>query len=621
MHKLHTLILILSFSLFAQQSKLNIAVNELKPQGLDKSAAGIISDRIRSELINTGVFRVMERTEMETILKEQGFQHTGVCDDQSCLIEVGQLLGVDRMVAGSVGKIGSIYTISLRMINVATGEILFTVNEDCDCPVSKVLSKSTANIAVKLAQGAGGEVTKAAMVGKVGDIYITTDQTGASVEIDGKKIPGETPLTLEGFPAGEHRIVLRKYNYFGSKNITLNPNDLLKLHIEMSMGKGELKVFTKPQGATVYVDGINMGITPIMIRDVAAGEHLVRIVKRGYITGQNRVKIEIGQTRSISLSLQHVAFVSVLADPKSAVIIINGNEAGRGVVSSYEVPAGDARIQVEAPGYEVFKKTVKLNTGDTERMEVKLLSSFGILSINSDPPGAEVYINDKKTGKTPYKNSRIVPGNYKINIKLRGYDDYGKSFTVEKGKVLNINPELISKFGKIEITSEPDQAHVFLNEKHVGQTPYSNYELTPGNYMLKVNMDSYRPVKEDITISKNQTIKKSYNLEHTEEYLDSIANAEKKVKKRRRNIRRVVFGIVAAGFGGAGAYFDMEAQELADEQKDIQEDYNSASSGFNGLAQEYDKKAEEAKEARTYRNIMYSAAGAFAIGFTISIPF
>ena len=94
---------------FSQQTKLNIAVNDLRGEGIDKSSANIISERIRSELINTGVFRVMERAEMQTILKEQGFQQSGACIDQQCLVQVGQLLGVDRIVAGSVGMIGSIY--------------------------------------------------------------------------------------------------------------------------------------------------------------------------------------------------------------------------------------------------------------------------------------------------------------------------------------------------------------------------------------------------------------------------------------------------------------------------------------------------------------------------------
>ena len=49
----------------------------------------------------SGCFRVIERTEMDNILREQGFQKSGACDDENCLVEVGQLLGVNRMAAAN----------------------------------------------------------------------------------------------------------------------------------------------------------------------------------------------------------------------------------------------------------------------------------------------------------------------------------------------------------------------------------------------------------------------------------------------------------------------------------------------------------------------------------------
>ena len=129
-----------AMQLYAQApAALNVAVNDLIGKGIEQSSAAIISDRLRSELINTGAFRVMERNEMDNILKEQGFQKSGACDDATCLVEVGQLLGVERMVAGTVGKIETLYTISLRMINVATGQIMFTVNEDFEGDIKSLL--------------------------------------------------------------------------------------------------------------------------------------------------------------------------------------------------------------------------------------------------------------------------------------------------------------------------------------------------------------------------------------------------------------------------------------------------------------------------------------------------
>jgi hypothetical protein len=92
----------------------------------------------------------MERGEMESILKEQGFQQSGVCTDKSCIVEMGQILGVKQIFAGSIGKIGGMYTISTRMIDVATGEVRFSVTLDCKCAISDVLTKSVPSIAQQI---------------------------------------------------------------------------------------------------------------------------------------------------------------------------------------------------------------------------------------------------------------------------------------------------------------------------------------------------------------------------------------------------------------------------------------------------------------------------------------
>jgi TolB-like protein len=147
------LLLVVSLTFAARPQKaLTIAVNDFSAEGIQPSEARIISERLRSELLKTDQFRVMERGEMENILKEQGFQISGSCSDQSCLVEVGQLLGVQQMVAGSIGKIGSLYTITARMIDIRSGEILFMINEDVRGGLDEVLRSATATVASRVAE-------------------------------------------------------------------------------------------------------------------------------------------------------------------------------------------------------------------------------------------------------------------------------------------------------------------------------------------------------------------------------------------------------------------------------------------------------------------------------------
>lgn len=129
-----------------------VAVLDLEPRGgLSAQEVLAISDRLRGELLATGVFTVVERNQMESILTEQGFQQTGVCSDATCIVEVGQLLAVNKMVGGSIGRIGDAFTVNLKLIDVATGTIDRQVSADVKCTIQKLVADQVRLLARRMA--------------------------------------------------------------------------------------------------------------------------------------------------------------------------------------------------------------------------------------------------------------------------------------------------------------------------------------------------------------------------------------------------------------------------------------------------------------------------------------
>ncbi len=207
--------------------KTNIAVTDLAGQGVDQSSTAIISDRLRTELFNTGTFKVIERQSMNDILKEQGFQQTGCTSDQ-CMVEIGQLLGVAQIVSGQVRKIGGMFTLNIRMIDVKTGEIVYTTSVDCRCAIEDVLTNSVPSIASKIAASAGKPVTavtktpSAPQVPSTGSLHIQTDPTGARISVDNADM-GLTPFTKDSIGTGKHAIKIQLDGYDGvESNITVS---------------------------------------------------------------------------------------------------------------------------------------------------------------------------------------------------------------------------------------------------------------------------------------------------------------------------------------------------------------------------------------------------------------
>jgi len=140
---------------FAQTTQ-SLAVLDLEGRGISNYEAASLTDRLRSELVNTGRVTIVERGRMEQILTEQNFQLTG-CTSDECAVEVGQLLGVTTMVAGSVGKVGSTFSLDIRTIDVATGEITRSIMRDYRGEIDGLL-REMGHLARTLAQVSGQEL-------------------------------------------------------------------------------------------------------------------------------------------------------------------------------------------------------------------------------------------------------------------------------------------------------------------------------------------------------------------------------------------------------------------------------------------------------------------------------
>ncbi|MDD5672724.1 MAG: hypothetical protein PHC61_01050, partial [Chitinivibrionales bacterium] len=53
--------------------------------GVNKEDVELLTDRLNSELFKTDFVTVLERAEIDNILKEQGFQQSGACTDNQCM--------------------------------------------------------------------------------------------------------------------------------------------------------------------------------------------------------------------------------------------------------------------------------------------------------------------------------------------------------------------------------------------------------------------------------------------------------------------------------------------------------------------------------------------------------
>jgi len=125
------LLFFVTFSIYAQETKLRVAVIDLSPTdnySVSISDAKALTSILTTELVNTNKYRVVERSRIEQIIKELGLQSTQ--DASVRAAEIGKLLGVHKIITGECTlwqTVAESYyyqaKTNIRLIDVESGDI------------------------------------------------------------------------------------------------------------------------------------------------------------------------------------------------------------------------------------------------------------------------------------------------------------------------------------------------------------------------------------------------------------------------------------------------------------------------------------------------------------------
>jgi Domain of unknown function (DUF4384)/PEGA domain len=135
--------------------------------------------------------------------------------------------------------------------------------------------------------------------------------------------------------------------------------------------------------------------------------------------------------------------------------------------------------------------------------------AFGSVSINSNPSGAEAYVDGQFVGYTPVAYG-TRSGTHAVEVRLSGYNTYNTSVNVPGGQTASVNAglEQTVRSGSVAFTSNPNGAEVYVNGQYVGTTPTGAFSYPQGNYTAQFRLGGYNDVSLNFSVSanSNQTV-------------------------------------------------------------------------------------------------------------------
>ncbi len=117
------LICFITLSPLHASDKTRVAVvNLVAKSGISEATAATVTDLLTGELVGLKKFDVVDRANLNKVLKEQALQQSG-CTEQACAVKLGNILNVQKLIVGSISKLGDNIVISVNFVDVEKSRI------------------------------------------------------------------------------------------------------------------------------------------------------------------------------------------------------------------------------------------------------------------------------------------------------------------------------------------------------------------------------------------------------------------------------------------------------------------------------------------------------------------
>ncbi len=266
---------------------------------------------------------------------------------------------------------------------------------------------------------------------------------------------------------------------------------------------GFITVESEPSGATVFLNEQRVGATPYMGRQ-PAGAFTLMISHPMYHEHTEQFVLAEGETVNLPLAelTPRFGYYAVNTIPRGAEVQLNGRTIGTSPLARTEISSGEHELRIRMPLYHDHTETFIIEDGDDKNFNIELKEAFGQLFINSEPSGADVYVDGRRVGVTPYENLQKPSGSYVVRLTKDLHSDANEQVTVADGERTERLITLGRNFGTLDISA--DGADIFVEGERVGRNTWRG-NMSPGRYSLRASKDLHADDERTVFVVVGET--------------------------------------------------------------------------------------------------------------------
>jgi formylglycine-generating enzyme required for sulfatase activity len=258
--------------------------------------------------------------------------------------------------------------------------------------------------------------------------------TGAEVIVDGEAV-GVTPLRQLELAAGEHTLALRLDRYEPLETAVMIEGRATSqsLSLELLPAWATVNFSTTPIGATVSVDGVDVGQTPLTA-EILAGEHEVVVKLAAHKAWTDKLAVNAREEITLpQISLEAAdGLVLLRTTPSNASITVGGVYQGQTPLELTLPPGRDHELVFFLNGYQEARRQLRTSPDEESAVSVTLQPITSSVQIVATPADADVYINGEFKGNAN-QNLELLAASQTIEVRREGYVPFTTNFISRPG--------------------------------------------------------------------------------------------------------------------------------------------------------------------------------------------